>query len=62
MIFAAAIAMPWAELVAGSLVWGIGEVVQGVLGNLGITVLSVVLHRARVAHAVGEDGQAHRVF
>ncbi|WP_300272978.1 APC family permease [Halomonas sp.] len=43
LIVATSIAMPWTELVAGSPVWGTGEMVQGVLGNLGLTVLSVAL-------------------
>ncbi|QTF93809.1 APC family permease [Halomonas sp. BM-2019] len=43
LIVATSIAMPWTELVAGSPVWGTGEVVQGVLGNLGLAVLAMAL-------------------
>ncbi|MBB3189947.1 APC family permease [Halomonas cerina] len=43
LIVATSIAMPWTELVAGSPVWGTGEVVQGVLGNLGLAMLAVAL-------------------
>ncbi|MFW3616800.1 APC family permease [Billgrantia antri] len=43
LIVATAIAMPWTELVAGAPVWGTGEVVQGVLGNLGLAVLALAL-------------------
>lgn len=43
LIVATSIAMPWPELVSGSPVWGTGEVVQGVLGNLGLVVLALAL-------------------
>lgn len=43
LIVATSIAMPWTELVAGSPIWGTGEAVQGVLGNLGLTALAVAL-------------------
>lgn len=43
LIMATAIAIPWPELVAGSPVWGTGEVVKGTMGTLGLTALSLSL-------------------
>lgn len=43
LIVATSIAMPWSELVAGSPVWGTGQVVQGVLGNFGLAILVAAL-------------------
>ena len=43
LIMATAIAIPWPELVAGSPVWGTGEVVKATMGTLGLTALSLSL-------------------
>jgi amino acid transporter len=43
LIVATSIAMPWTDLVAQAPVWGTGEMVQGVLGTVGLSALSLSL-------------------
>jgi amino acid transporter len=43
MIFATAMALPWQQLVEQQSIWGTGDAVAGLFGNLGLVVLSIAL-------------------
>lgn len=43
MVYATAMATPWQQLVAGQPVWGTGDVVKSLFGNLGMTLLTAAL-------------------
>ncbi|ARK24810.1 amino acid permease [Sporosarcina sp. P37] len=43
MVYATAMATPWQGLVAGQPVWGTGDVVKSLFGNVGMTLLTAAL-------------------